>query len=231
VLRVGLTGGLGSGKSTVAALLRGLGATVIEADALGRALMEPGRPVFAAIVEHFGRDVVGPDGRLNRARLAEFAFRGGRLQELNALVHPAAIELQRQKMEEIFARDPKAVAVIESALIFEVVRDARARGETDTPLADWRRRIDRVIVVTAPDELKIARYAARVSPPGPDQESAREAAVAEARLRLKHQIPDAEKAAQADYVLENAGSLEALESQVRALWERLRTESAQRTGT
>ena len=74
MLRVGLTGGLGSGKSTVAAALRELGAEVIEADELGRALMEPGQPVFSSIVEHFGPEVVGPDGRLNRARLAEMAF-------------------------------------------------------------------------------------------------------------------------------------------------------------
>ncbi len=229
MLRAGLTGGLGSGKSTVAALLRSSGACIIEADALGRALMEPGQKVFDRIVERFGPQVLTPDGRLNRPLLADLAFRGGRVQELNAIVHPATIALQRQKMDAIFARDPRAVAVVESALIFEVVRDARARGETDTPLADWRRRIDRVILVTAPDELKIARYAARVSPPGPGQESAREAAAAEARVRLKHQIPDAEKAAEADYVLENAGSMEALHKQVRALWERLKTESEQRT--
>ena len=68
-------------------------------------------------------------------------------------------------MDEIFARDPSAVAVIESALIFEVVRDALARGEKDSVLADWRRRIDRIIVVTAPDDLKIARYAARIQAP------------------------------------------------------------------
>jgi len=221
VLRVGLTGGLGSGKSTVAALLRGLGAHVIEADELGRALMEPGQEVFDRIVERFGPEVLTAEGRLNRARLAELAFQGGRLQELNAIVHPATIEWQRQKMEEIFARDPKAVAVVESALIFEVLRDARARGETETALANLRRRLDRIILVTAPDELKVARYAARVSSPGPG----REAAAAEARVRLKHQIADAEKAAQADYVLENSGSLEALEAQVRALWERLQGES------
>jgi dephospho-CoA kinase len=166
MLRVGLTGGLGSGKSTVAAMLHGLGATIIEADALGRALMEPGQQVFRRIVEHFGSQVLAADGRLDRARLAQIAFGDGRVQELNAIVHPATIELQRRRMEEIFARDPKAVAVIESALILEAVRDARARGETDTPLANWRRRIDRLVVVTAPDELKIARYAARVSPPG-----------------------------------------------------------------
>ena len=80
MLRVGLTGGLGSGKSTVAAMLRELGAQVIEADELGRALMEPGQAVYAAIVAHFGPQVVSPDGHLNRARLAELAFRDGRLR-------------------------------------------------------------------------------------------------------------------------------------------------------
>jgi dephospho-CoA kinase len=221
MLRVGLTGGLGSGKSTVAGMLRRRGAYVIEADALGRALMEPGQAVFARIVERFGPEVLTGDGRLDRARLARIAFGDGRVQELNAIVHPATIELQRQKMAEIFAKDPNAVAVIESALIFEGMRDARARGETDTPLADWRQRMDRVIVVTAPDEMKIARYAARMSL----DRAGREFAEADARARLAHQIPDAEKAAQADYVLENAGELPELEGKVRALWERLKTES------
>jgi dephospho-CoA kinase len=238
MLRVGLTGGLGSGKSTAAGYLRALGAEIIEADALGRELMEPGQQVFHQIVQHFGSDVLSPDGRLNRPRLAELAFREGRLQELNAIVHPATVEAQRIWMEEVFARDPAAVAIIESALIFEVVRDARARGETDTALADLRRRIDRVIVVTAPDELKIARYAARISssregrasqpgdgssPPG------WEAAAADARIRLSHQIPDAEKAAQADYVLENSGDREALQAQVAGVWARLKAESNKST--
>ena len=80
----------------------------------------------------FGPDVLNPDGHLNRARLAKLAFEGGRLNELNAIVHPAVIAAQQQWMEEVFARDPAAVAVVESALIFEVVRDARARGESDS---------------------------------------------------------------------------------------------------
>ena len=221
MLRVGLTGGLGSGKSTVAAYLRELGAHVIEADALGRTLMEPGHSVYDQIVREFGAEVVQPDGRLDRARLADLAFRDGRLQQLNAIVHPAVIAAQKQWMTEVFRRDPAAVAVVESALIFEVERDARARGETETVLADWRRRIDRIIVVTAPDELKIARYAARVG----NDESSRQAAAADARIRLTHQIPDAEKAARADYVLVNAGDREALRIQVVELWQRLAAES------
>lgn len=221
MLRVGLTGGLSSGKSTVAAMLRALGAEVVEADELGRALMQPGQPVFSAIVDHFGAEVVSPDGRLNRARLAELAFKDGRVQELNALIHPAVIDAEQQWMDELFARNPAAVAVIESALIFEVERDARARGESETVLANWRRRIDRVIVITAPDELKIARYAARIASSGP----ARLAAEADARVRLAHQIPDQEKAARADYILENTGDRASLHAQVAALWPRLTAES------
>jgi dephospho-CoA kinase len=221
MLRVGLTGGLGSGKSTVASMLRSLGAQVIEADNLGRTLMEPGQNVYAEIVRAFGTDVVAPDGRLDRARLATLAFQGGRLNELNAIVHPAVIAAQRRWMESVFAKDPAAVAVIESALIFEVERDARARGESETILADWRRRIDRIVVVTAPDDLKIARYSARVSPSPAGLAIAQE----DARVRLAHQIPDAEKIARADYVLDNTGDEAALRAQVEALWQRLKTES------
>lgn len=221
MLRVGLTGSLGSGKSTVAAMLRELGAQIIEADVLGRAMMEPGQLVFQQIVDHFGPQVVRADGHLDRIRLAEIAFREGRLQDLNAIVHPAVIAAQQRWMDELFVRDPAAIAVLESALIFEVVRDARVRGETEGVLADWRRRIDRIIVVTAPDDLKIARYVARISP----SLEGRAAATADARSRLAQQIPDAEKAAQADFVLNNSGDLASLRAQVAALWVRLQTEN------
>jgi dephospho-CoA kinase len=221
MLRVGLTGGLGSGKSTVAGMLRELGAKVIEADALGRTLMEPGQAVYREIVRAFGPEVVGADGRLNRARLAELAFQGGRLDELNAIVHPAVIRAQQEWMDEVFAPDPATVAVVESALIFEVERDARTRGEKESVLADWRRRFDSVVVVTAPDEVKVARYAARTSPAG----SGRAKAEADARMRLAHQIPDAEKAARADYVIENARDMATLKTRVADVWERLKAES------
>jgi dephospho-CoA kinase len=221
MLRVGLTGGLGSGKSTVAAQLRELGAYVIEADELGRALMEPARDVYNEIVRAFGPEVVGADGRLNRPLLAQLAFNEGRLHELNAIIHPAVIAAQQRWMEDLFARDPAAVAVVESALIFEVERDAQARGESAGVLADWRNRFDRILVLTAPDELKIARYVDRISP----DPAAQEAAVADARTRLARQMPDAEKAARADFVLENTGDLASLRGRVAAIWDRLKAES------
>lgn len=224
MLRVGLTGGLGSGKSTVATMLRELGAQVIEADELGRALMEPGQAVYEQIVRAFGPEVVGANGRLDRPRLAKLAFEGGRLHELNAIVHPAVIREQQRWMNEVFAHDRAAVAVVESALIFEVERDARARGESEGVLADWRNRFDHIIVLTAPDEVKVARYVARVADPGP----ARDAAVRDARVRLSRQISDAEKAAKADFVIENTGDRADLRKRVEAVWRELKAESNKR---
>ena len=218
MLRVGLTGGLAGGKSTVAGYLRELGAEVIEADELGRALMEPGQQVYNEIVRVFGTEIVSPDGRLNRARLSKLAFQHNRIDELNRIVHPAVIAAQQVWMDGVFERDPAAVAVVESALIFEVERDARARGETNTILSDWRRRITRLVVVTAPDEVKIARYVDRICASGGD----RAAVEADARRRLAHQIPDAEKAARADYVIENTGDKTALRSETVVIWRQLK---------
>ena len=191
---------------------------MIEADELGRALMEPGQPVYAAIVEHFGRQVVNPDGHLNRARLAELAFREGRLEELNAIVHPPVIEAQHQWMDEVFARDPEAVAVVESALIFEVVRDASARGEKGERfgrLAPAHRPHHRGYRARCRQDRPLRRPHSR------RRTAHREAVEADARNRLAHQVPDAEKAAQADYVLDNSGDIAALRAQVEALWPRL----------
>lgn len=220
MVRVGLTGGLGSGKSTVADMLRELGAQVIEADELGRALMEPGQPVYEEIVAEFGPEVVRQDGKLDRAKLADLAFRGGKLDDLNAIVHPAVIAAQGDWMRSLFAKSPKAVAVVESALIYEVERDARRRGESEGLLSFWRRRFDRVVVVTAPEETRIERYVARVlaaqGRSGWDENIA-----ADARSRLARQLSDAVKVSRADYVLSNDGDLASLRLQVEAVWRQL----------
>ena len=114
MLRVGLTGGLGSGKTTVAAIFRSLGAHVIDADVIGRMLMEPDQPVYHAIAEHFGPGVLNADGSLNRHLLAELAFHHHRLAELNRIVHPPVIAAQEEWTDRIFALDVNAIAMIES---------------------------------------------------------------------------------------------------------------------
>jgi dephospho-CoA kinase len=124
-------------------------------------------------------------------------------------------------MDQVFARDPAAVAIVVSALIFEVERDARDGSQALNVFTDLRERIDRIILVTAPDDQKIARYVARISPAAIN----REVAEADARSRLAHQIPDSEKAPRTDYLLENTGDIAALRTQVADLWPRLKRES------
>jgi dephospho-CoA kinase len=205
-LCVGLTGGLGSGKTTVARIFEQLSAHVISADDLGRQLMEPGTPVFNAIVERFGPEVVGVDGRLNRPELARLAFSEGRVEELNAIIHPATIARQAELAEAIFAEEPDAVIVVESALIFETKFGA-----------GWRERFDKMILVSAPDELKVARFVARSGG------GERPKLEAEARRRLARMISDDVKAAECDFVIRNEGSLASLRSQVIEVWQRLKT--------
>ena len=220
LLRVGLTGGIGSGKSTVAQMFREQGFEVIEADAVGRKLMEPGESAYRAIVEHFGPEVVRSDGRLDRARLAEMAFGQGRLKELNALVHPPVIAAQEEWVREVFVRDPNAVAMVESALIFEA-----SRGD-DASVPGWRERFDRVILVSAPDEVKIERYVSRILASEPGYSEARAAEVErDARARLARQIPDAEKAPLCDAVIDSSGTMEATREQVARLAAELRAAS------
>jgi dephospho-CoA kinase len=223
MLRVGLTGGLGSGKSTAAQRFAALGARVFSADAIGRQLMQPGEAVYAAIVAHFGLGVVkadgSPRGTLDRSALARIAFTDGRLEELNAIVHPAVIARQADLMDEIAARDANAVAIVESALIFET----KYGGEVGC-----RRRFDRLIFVKASEELKIARFVARAAGSKTLSDEERRAFEAEARRRIARQIDDESKAAKCDYVLTNDGSVEQLHAQVDALWPVLKDAAKQR---
>src|SRR5258707_12775088 len=130
MLRIGLTGGLGSGKSPAARMFAAFGAHVLQSDAIGRELMEPGQSVHAAIVDQFGRGILQPDGRLDRAALAKIAFDDGRVEELNAIVHPAVIARQAALIEAIFQQDRHAFVIIESALIFETKHGETKHGET-----------------------------------------------------------------------------------------------------
>ena len=205
MLRVGLTGGLGSGKSTVASMFAELGAAVISADQLGRQLMQPGEPVYAAIVETFGSRVVRSDQSLDRKALAELAFQHNQADALNHIVHPAVIAAEEEWMRGVFAADPRRVAMVESALIFEVEKWGTAPG--------WVQRFDKLILVTVPDEVKIARFLAR--------SVNRDGAEADARARIAAQIPDKEKAGRCDYVIDNTGSLETTRARVKTIYEEL----------
>lgn len=213
MLRVGLTGSLGSGKSTAAKLFAAHGAQVLQSDAIGRELMEPGQAVYTRIVAHFGDKVVLPDGMLNRPALANLAFADGRADELNAIVHPAVIARQRELVEDIALRNPTAVIMVESALIIEA-----ANGDE----AEWQRRFDRLILVTAPEEVKVERFVRRcIGDAKPTDEQIAECEE-EARRRLARQMPDEQKMALCDYVLTNDGAVTELEWQVDQLWPILR---------
>lgn len=212
-MRVGLTGGLGSGKSTVAAMLRERGLQVLEADAIARELMQPGQSVYSGIVQHFGPSVVRADGTLDRARLAALSFGEGRLQELTRIVHPPVIAEQERRTAEMLACDPAAIVVVESALIFEAEASGTAPG--------WHQRFDRIVLVATPDEVKIRRFLARSLPPDATAEQ-RAAAEHDARGRMAAQLPDSAKIPHCDYVIDNSGTLEETRLQVEHIAAELR---------
>ncbi len=198
MLKIGLTGGIASGKSVVGEMFVKLGAHLIKADDVAHWLMEPGRPVYGEIVRHFGREVLNADGSVSRPSLAKAAFgdratgQPSRVKELNAIVHPAVIRHEDEWMEEIGERDPNAIAVVEAALILEA-------GAAD--------RFDHLVVVTCGPEQRAQRFALRM---GISEEAARD----EVARRMAAQIPDEEKIKAADVVIDNSGSLEATEQQV-----------------
>ena len=195
MLRVGLTGGVACGKSTVGKLLAAHGAHFLQADTLAHRLYEPGEPVYRAVVERFGREILNCDGTINRTRLANAAF-PDRIGELNDIVHPAVLEAQVRWMADCERDHPEGIAVIEAALILE---------------AGAAKDFDKLIVVTCERKQKIARYAQRAKIPF-------EAAAAEVERRSAAQLPDEEKAARADFVIDNSGTVEATTRQVETLW-------------
>ncbi|HMG02114.1 MAG TPA: dephospho-CoA kinase [Edaphobacter sp.] len=228
MLRVGLTGGLGSGKSTAARLFVQHGASLLESDGIGRELMQPGQAVYDAIVEHFGAGVLLPDSQLNRAALARISFTEGRVEELNAIVHPAVIARQAELADEIFARDQNAVVIVESALIFETKHSntKHSEGEPGTSSTPWRSRFDCIVLITAPDDIKVERYVQRIAAGAHLSAEQHSELAADARHRLAQQIPDEEKAALSDFVLHNDGAIAELEEQVDELWSLLQFASA-----
>jgi dephospho-CoA kinase len=195
VILVGLTGGIGSGKSTVSALLAERGAVILDADAVARELQRAGEPVLAAMIERFGDEMLTEDGELDRPRLAALVFADpAALADLNALVHPAVgVELLR-RIEA--ARGTDTVVVLDSPLLAEHPREGMAA----------------TIVVDVPIETAVERLVHQ-----------RGMTEADARARIARQISREERLATADRVIDNAGDRAALEAQVDDLWAWLQT--------
>ncbi|MFT4281738.1 dephospho-CoA kinase [Microbacterium sp.] len=197
---IALTGGIASGKSTIAHRLRSRGAVVVDADAVVRDVQRAGSPVLREIREEFGDAVVGEDGELDRAALAAIVFADeAARQRLNAIVHPAVRAESARRFKEAFASDPDAIVVYDVPLLVE----ARA----DEP---W----DLVVLAHAPAGVRRERL---VNLRGMTDE--------EARARVAAQASDAQRLAIADVVIDTAGSLEETLDQTEALWRRLRSQS------
>jgi dephospho-CoA kinase len=195
---VGLTGGIGSGKSTVAELLRSRGAVVVDADAIAREVVEPGMPALAAIAQRFGDDVIRPDGTLDRPALAKKAFVDDESRKaLEAITHPAIGELFLQR---VAAAPLDGVVVHDVPLLVESIRGYK---------------YDAVIVVEAPREVRLERLETRGVPR------------ADAEARMAAQATDEERRAVATWVVDNGGELGALEVQVDKIWTELVQRAAQ----
>ena len=216
MLKVGLTGGIASGKSVVGEMFVALGAHLVQADRLAHQVMDPGEPVYNQVVRHFGREILNPDGSINRPKLAELAFgapdlpedqRGSRVAELTRIVHPAVIRSQEEWMQAVGAQDRNAVAIVEAALILE---------------AGMGKRFDRLIVVTCAPEQRAARFAAR-------QKMDLESANKEVQRRMAVQLSDEKKVKAADYVIDNSGSLATTHEQVTEIWKKLQAEARSTT--
>lgn len=191
---VGLTGGIGSGKSTVSSLLAERGAVVIDADGIVRELQEPGQPVLAAMVERWGSSILLPDGSLDRKAVAGIVFADAdELKALEAIVHPVLRDEIQRRIEA--QRDTDHVVVLDMALI----------AEKDNPYGAAE-----IIVVDLPHEIAVHRL---VTDRGYDE--------TDARQRIDAQVPRERRLAIADHVIDNSRDLDDLRRRVQDLWERL----------
>jgi dephospho-CoA kinase len=199
MLKVGLTGGLASGKSFVGQALADLGCHWIKADEIGRQVMEPGGEAFDAVVAEFGGTILGADGAIDRKRLAAEVFGNPeRLAALNRLVHPPVIRRENELSGEIAAHEPDAVIVVEAAVLIE---------------AGVHASFDKLIVAACGLEQQVERAVSRGL--------SREGALA----RISRQMPLEEKRKLADYVIDTSGSQEDTLRQVREVYHSLRSKT------
>jgi dephospho-CoA kinase len=205
MLLIGLTGNIASGKSTVARLLSERGATIIDADVLARRVVEPGMPAFDEIVRRWGRQVVAPDGALDRDVLRRLVFsQHEQLEELNEIVHPEVAAYRDRLVDEARQRGDRLV-VQDIPLLFE-------RGIVD--------QFDRIVLVDAPRPVRLERLM-------------RERALSETEAMdmITAQMPAELKRARADYIIENTGTVRELEERVSEVWHALEREADARATT
>ena len=197
MLRVGLTGGIASGKSTVGRMFGELGCKVIDSDRITRELFEPGNPVNAKVTETFGPRVLASDGSINRAVLAELVFQNpDQRQKLNSIVHPAIKQRQNEFLSQAAADDARAIGIVEAALIVEV---------------GTYRDYDKLIVVTCSPNVQRERLRER-SGLTPEQ----------IESRIASQMPMEEKVKVADFVIDNSGDIGKTRQQVEEVYRQLR---------
>lgn len=195
MLRVGLTGGIASGKTTVAAMFRARGARVLEADRIAHRLMAPGQPAYNEIVTAFGREILSADGTIDRKRLGAIVFAdAARREQLNRIVHPRVIAEQENELARIAREQPGAVAIVEAALLIE---------------AGYHKQLDKLVVTWCRPEQQLERLQAK----GLSRE--------DAERRIAAQLPAEEKRRLADYVIDCSGALAETERQVERVWQAL----------
>jgi len=195
MLKVGLTGGIASGKSTVSTILEELGGHVIDSDTITHELLGPGQQVSEAVVREFGDGIVGQDGRIDRRLLGAIVFDDPRRRAvLNALIHPEVARRQEEFLARVAREDPRGVAIVDASLMIETGSYTR---------------YERIVVVSCPEHEQRRRLRDRGL--SADQIDA----------RLRAQMPLADKVRYADYVIDNSGSIDDTRRQVREVWDEL----------
>jgi len=197
MLKIGLTGGIATGKSYVLSVLSELGCQVIDADTVAHRVIEPGRPAYLEIINQFGREILNEDGAINRAALGAVVFTSKNAREkLNAIVHPRVYEAQLEWFEQVASCDPEAIAVVDAALMIET---------------GSYRRFDKVIVVYCEPELQLQRLTERNG-------FTRE----QAQARISAQMSSEEKLKFADYSVNTSNGFEDTRRQIERIYEELR---------
>jgi len=197
VLRVGLTGGLATGKSFVGQCLVRSGCHLLKADEIGHQVIEPGGAAYQKVVEFFGPEILVPEGRIDRRKLGAIVFSDPeRLRLLNSLIHPAVIRREEEWFEQLQAADPKAIGVVEAAILIET---------------GSYRRFDRIVLVVCAPEQQVERAMRRDA-------LSRE----EVQARIARQMPLDEKRAYAHWVIDTSGDKRDTETQVLELYNQLR---------